>query len=377
MKSNLLSQLHRFLIALAIFAICAAALPQSAEAASPFITITAVKAGESVTVHATGLPAGKTFTARMGPADTHAVDGTAVGETQSGSDGTFDATYAIPAALQQNGTIAIRIDALGGWYAYNWFTNQTKGTTPAATPVPATPSTSTDSSAKLSIQVSAVEKNKAITVRASSFPANTNFTVRVGPYATFSKQQVTTGTINSGNGGSFEFKVELPGIVKDVALVTVRLDSYTSAGHLYAYNAFTNVSGGTTGGSPSTATPTTTQTPAAPTSTPVAQAACQIVSVSPSQPVATNWDFDAVWEVKNTGSQIWDAAVVDLRYQGGTELYQTAKIYDLPQRVKPGETVTLRADLVAPSKAGTYTTRYMLSGDHGSFCTLPLTLTVK
>src|SRR5512133_1131164 len=119
MKSNLYSKLSKIIFALAIFALCAAALPQSAQAASPFITITAVKAGESATVHATGLPAGMTFTARMGPASTNAVDGTVVGETTSGSDGTFDATYAIPAGLKQNGTIAIRIDAArGGWYAY-------------------------------------------------------------------------------------------------------------------------------------------------------------------------------------------------------------------------------------------------------------------
>jgi hypothetical protein len=43
----------------------------------------------------------------------------------------------------------------------------------------------------------------------------------------------------------------------------------------------------------------------------------------------------------------------------------------------PGETVTVRADLAAPGKAGTYTTRFALSGDQGAFCTLPLTLTVK
>jgi len=231
----------------------------------------------------------------------------------------------------------------------------------AATPTPAPKS--------MYITVIAVEKNKRITVSAVGFPANTNFKVRVGPFYNFTKQQVTTGTINTGNGGSFKFNVNLPDTVKDVEMVTIRMDSDKKQ---YSFNAFKNVNTGTVSSDPSNSVPAT------PVSTPVPiSGACQVTSTLPSGSMPTRYDFDAVWTIKNTSGSDWETSAVDFKYVSGEKLHKNAAIYDLPARVKSGESITLRVDMLAPDKAGTYRTGWALIGDRGTLCSLPLTITVK
>ena len=196
MKGSILTKIMRITFALAIVALLGAALPQKVMAASPFISITAVKAGEWVSVHATGLPSVQLFTARMDKSTTTADNGFQVGQTYSNSNGTFDATYAIPAGLKSEATISIRIDSASGYYAYNWFANKTSGTTVTPTPTPT--GTQTSSLEKLYVRVVAVEKNKRITASASGFPANVNFIVKIGPYYSFGYDQQVVATINSG-----------------------------------------------------------------------------------------------------------------------------------------------------------------------------------
>jgi hypothetical protein len=365
MKSSKIFKIVRIIIVIAILGIAGAALPQVAHAASPFISITSVKAGEWVTVHASGLPANQLFTARMDKSSTTADNGTTVGQTQSAADGTFDATFVIPASLKSEPSISIRIDNVQGYYAYNWFANKTTASTVTVTPSPTTTPSSTSTLLKLYVEVVAVEKNQRITVSTEGFPASTYFTVKVGPYYTFGKDQQVVKTIYSGNGGTFKFNVDLPANVNDVSLVTIRLDSYSSSTHWVAYNAFTNANKGTVLSDPVSPTPTPTQS------------GCQILSVSPSQSVATKADFDATWQVKNTSTKAWDQHEIDLRYQSGTKMNKYTGIYDLPATIKPGETVKVTADMIAPSNAGTYTTQFVLVGEHGVLCNLPLTVTVK
>ena len=374
MKGSRFSKPYRVIFVLMLLALVGLALPGRAQAATPFITITAVKAGESVTVHATGLPAGHLFTARMDKSTTVAANGTVVGTNTAGSDGTFDATYPIPAALKTEVVISIRIDADGGWYAYNAFVNQTRTAVPTAvpttvpTPVATAAPTTTTPAAKMFVEVVAVEKNSRITVSVTHAPVNINFKVRIGPYYTFGRDQVIATTINTGAGGAFLFNVTLPAIVKDVALVTIRLDSLTGFPSIVAYNAFTNENKGTVAVNPTL--------PAA-TSTPTSQASCQVLSVTPTLSMAVNTDFDGVWEVKNISTKVWDNHEIDFRYQSGDKFYKYTGIYDLPKLVNPGDTVKLIADMIAPNKAGTYTTTFVLVGDHGVVCSLPLTIIVK
>jgi hypothetical protein len=360
MKLNFISRLTRFAAAIAAAAILAGTLPQAGFAASvPTISIVTVKVGESVTIHGADFPKNTDFTVRMDTFGDLAVGGTVVATTNSGS-GSFDATYAIPAGLKNEKTIAIRMDAATGWFSYNWFDNKTSssGGGVVVTPTP------TPTSGKPFIDVVGVDKNKAVTLQAGRFPASTTYTVRVGPFKDFFKKYVVTGTINSGSGGSFKFTVQLPDAVKDVDMITVRLDSSTGG---YAFNAFKNVSGGTVVVNPT------------PTATPVSSAVCQVASTGtvPSGTLKTRQDFDAAWSVKNTSSKNWDLSSVDYKYVSGTEMQKYNKAYDFKVTVKPGETVKIVVDMLAPDKAGTYSTTWAIVSSSQTLCSLPMTVVVK
>ena len=217
------------------------------------------------------------------------------------------------------------------------------------------------------IQITAVEKNKTITVSGTGFPANTSFNVRVGPFSDFNKKAVQMGSINTGETGAFTINITLPSAVKDVRLNTVRLDSALKQ---YSYNVFTNENLGKINQKPDAWLPSN---PPTPTPTPVVTNACQIVSTTPSQSMKPKADFDAVWTLKNTGTSTWSHTEVDYRYYSGEKIYKRGSAYDLPKDVKPSETIRIVVDMVAPAKAGTYKTEWLLTG----LCSLPLTVTVK
>jgi hypothetical protein len=90
----------------------------------PTFAISSVVKNASVTITTNNFPANRTFVVRMGKYGTLGIGGIVVATTDSGTGGTFTATYAIPAELQGQGRIAIRMDATsGGFLSYNWFWN--------------------------------------------------------------------------------------------------------------------------------------------------------------------------------------------------------------------------------------------------------------
>ncbi len=212
---------------------------------------------------------------------------------------------------------------------------------------------------KASITILGVEENTAVTVEADNFLPEQVIKIRIGPYATFSENNVEVGTINSGQGGPIKFAALLPAVVKDVEKVTIRLDG--SAGEV-AYTYFTNATSGTV--------PTFTTT--------VTSSICQ-VSVSPKlgSVLEPGDDFDAAWTVKNTSGKAWEVTAIDYKYMTGTEMQKYAKAYDLKETVPPGATVTLRVDMTAPTDPGTYTTNWALVQGTTVLCSLPVKVVVK
>ncbi|MEN4099278.1 MAG: hypothetical protein ROW52_05100, partial [Anaerolineaceae bacterium] len=91
----------------------------------PTFKIQAVVRDSTVTILTNNFPPNQLFTVRMGPMGTRAIGGIVVATTDSGTGGSFTATYTIPAALASSSRIAIRMDSSLGFYAYNWFWNNT------------------------------------------------------------------------------------------------------------------------------------------------------------------------------------------------------------------------------------------------------------
>ena len=92
----------------------------------PTFSITAVAKGTTVSISGIDFPKETEFTVLMGKYGTAGIDGIQVAEFNTGEGGALEATFEIPAALAGDVQIAIRLQAkTGGWFAYNWFWNNT------------------------------------------------------------------------------------------------------------------------------------------------------------------------------------------------------------------------------------------------------------
>ncbi len=192
----------------------------------PTFSIVSAVTDTSVTIKTSNFPANEVFTVRMGPFGTKAVGGTVVETTNSGSGGSFEATYTIPAALAGSNLIAIRMDSTSGHYCYNWFYNTAAAaTTPGYTGVP-------------TITILSVVKDTSVTIRANNFPADQEFTARMGLIGTKAIGGTVVGTTPSGSGGTFEITYNIPASLTGNGTIAIRLDSANA--YYYAYNWFYN-----------------------------------------------------------------------------------------------------------------------------------------
>lgn len=124
-------------------------------------------------------------------------------------------------------------------------------------------------------------------------------------------------------------------------------------------------------------------TPTTPEATPAGDYACEITSKSPD-----NWkvfpprhDFDGNWKIKNTGSKFWRAGgAVVVTYIDGAKLQKnkSMKSFNLSNDVKPGDSMTVIIDMVAPSIEGAYTSNWglMINSTKVVFCKLITRITV-
>jgi hypothetical protein len=200
--------------------------PVSAYTGIPTFSIVTVVTDTSVTIKTNNFPADETFTVRMGPFGTLGIGGTVVGTTDSGTGGSFQATYDIPASLAGSYKIAIRMDSANGYYAYNWFYNKAASEVqPGYTGIP-------------TFSIVSVVVDSSVTIKTNNFPADLDFTVRMGPIGTKAIGGIVVATTNSGTGGSFEATYDIPDSLKGSYQIAIRMDSPT--GFYFAYNWFYN-----------------------------------------------------------------------------------------------------------------------------------------
>ncbi len=193
----------------------------------PTFSIVSVDKDVSVTIKTNNFPANKDFTVRMGKFGTAAIGGVVVDTINSGSGGSFEETFDIPASLQGQSRIAIRMDASGGFFAFNWFFNSPTTVTPAPTSFVGIPTFS----------ISAVVKDSTVTIKTNNFPANKDFTVRMGKIGTKAVGGVVVATTNSGSGGTFTVTYNIPDSLKGLSQIAIRMDA---SGGFFAFNWFWN-----------------------------------------------------------------------------------------------------------------------------------------
>jgi hypothetical protein len=180
----------------------------------------------------------------MGPMGTRGVNGIKAATISSGSGGSFTATFPIPAALHGSYQIAIRLQSNtgSGYYAYNWFYNNTSGIpspNPNPNPVPGVIPT---------FFIASVIRDTSVTIQTNNFPKNDSFDVLMGPMGTRGVNGIKVDTVSSGNGGSLTFTFNIPAALYGSHQIAIRLQANTGSGY-YAYNWFYNNTTGSSGGS--------------------------------------------------------------------------------------------------------------------------------
>ena len=87
-------------------------------------------------------------------------------------------------------------------------------------------------------------------------------------------------------------------------------------------------------------------------------------------------EFDASWTFKNIGTSTWTTGY-EYRHSGGPNLAK-AHIYTLKTTVAPGESITIYADMVAPTNVGRYVENWELVNENGDvFFTFFLVIDVR
>lgn len=196
----------------------------------PTFSITSVEQNSKVTIHTSNLPPDQTVDVRMNYYGTLGVAGVVVNTFESGTGGSQDLTFDIPDFLKSYQQIAIRLECESGYYAYNWFWNNT---------APWNGSVSPDGYVGIpTFAIIGVVRDSTVTIKTNNLPANQTFTVRMNYFGTNGVGGVVVATTESGNGGVMDLTYNIPDYLKGQSQIAVRLESQT--GYYFAYNWFWN-----------------------------------------------------------------------------------------------------------------------------------------
>ena len=225
-----------FVFALLLPLVGMAAEPAFAYSGYPTFSITAVVRDVSVTILTNNLPANDSFDVLMNYIGTRGVGGVKVAVQASGAGGAKSFTYTIPDFLKGQYQIAIRMQSpTSGYYAYNWFYNNTTGgTTPPPAPTPAPGGYS----GYPTFSIVGVVMDTTVTIKTNNLPANDSFDVLMNYIGTRGISGVKVAVQASGAGGSQTFTYTVPDFLKGQYQIAIRLQSPTSG--YYAYNWFYN-----------------------------------------------------------------------------------------------------------------------------------------
>jgi hypothetical protein len=211
----------------------AAAAPQAS--VIPTFSIVSVVRNSTVTIRAYNFPAHDSFNVLMNYMGTRGVNGIKVATVNSGAGGSFTATYTIPAALKGQYKIAIRLQSStgSGYYAYNWFYNNTSGGGGGGG------GGTSGYSGYPTFSISAVVRNKTVTIVTHNLTPNDRFKVLMGPMGTRGINGYKVKAFDSGAGGKQTLTFDIPVELKGSYRIAIRLQSVTGSGY-YAYNWFYN-----------------------------------------------------------------------------------------------------------------------------------------
>ncbi len=231
MKKTFLSWLIMILFGISSF------LPNQVQAlAIPTFDILGVTENEIVTIETQNFPANKTFEVRMGSFGTKGIDGILVETVDSAGGGQLVFTFEIPASMQGESMIAIRLESTSSThYAYNWFYNQTYGTHEGGSTSTTVPS----------VSIVSVKAGENITVKLYNFPSNETIQVLMDVFGDQAENGLEVESFDSAEGGTFTKTIAIPESLQNEYKIAVRLTSEDS--NLSVYTWFINETGASGG----------------------------------------------------------------------------------------------------------------------------------
>jgi hypothetical protein len=202
----------------------------------PYITITKVDRDNTVTFRATHLPPDDAFEVFIGKMGTRGVKGIDVDSFDTGDGGSLTMTVDIPSEFHGDRRIAIRIQSAteSGYFAYNWFYNNTTGSG-------GTGGTGggNDYNGYPTIRISKVVRNSSVTIRLINLPEDDEFLVRMGRFGSRGVRGYNVDSFDTGDGGNQTLTFDIPSELKGLARIAIRIESKTGSGY-FAYNWFYN-----------------------------------------------------------------------------------------------------------------------------------------
>ncbi len=247
------------LIALTLLAVSVTQASAAVLSATPAISIVSVVQNQSVTVGLSNFLPNDTLYVTMGLSGTQGIGGILVSKLTTGAGGSLTAKFLIPAELQGQSIISIRVESpTSGYYSFDWFYNNTayvgepyyytynyNYSYPYNYPyyyyyITPTPHVSHFLEGSWGFSISSVVKGESITVHLFNFPANETYGVSMGATNTHNQTYpYDVSRFNSASGGIFDATFGIPAALKYAPLISVKIWNVDPP-HYFIYNAFYN-----------------------------------------------------------------------------------------------------------------------------------------
>lgn len=199
----------------------------------PTLSIVSVVSDDQVTVQTYNLTPNDVYTVTMGPMGTKGIGGIVVKKVETGSGGAKKLTFDIPSALYGSYQISIRMQSpTSGYFAYNWFYNNTTGT--GGQP----PTQPPGYSGFPTFKILSVVRDDSVTVQTYNLTPDDEYVVTMGPMGTQGIGGIVVDTVDSGSGGKKQYTFDIPSALYGSYKISIRMKSQTSP--YYAYNWFYN-----------------------------------------------------------------------------------------------------------------------------------------
>ncbi len=208
--------------------------PPSGYTGYPTFSIASVDQGNTVTISPTNFPPNDKFDVRMNWMGTRGEAGAIVETVTTDANGKLsDTTYAIPDFLDVAYQIAIRLESpTSGYYAYNWFYNNSTSQPPTDPDTPSYVGYPT-------FAIAAVIRDENVEIVPSNFTPNDTFNVTMNWMGTRGVGGTLIQTVTTDSAGKLsDIQYPIPDYLKGQYQIAIRLQSPYSG--YYAYNWFYN-----------------------------------------------------------------------------------------------------------------------------------------